>query len=207
MQCDIIFYELSKIAWSTFQPILCCFKIFEFTGNLAAIFSLFNCFLSLKSTYTTLHRGLSLLHCLRVFEVRKRNWRLYLRPSFTLIFYVYNLWKKDSTLKRKVLLSPWWWSECRGNELFTFFYSNMTSITQEDIINTLQSLNMVKYWKGQHVICVTPKLVEEHVKSAHYRKPVLSVDTSCLRWAPPGKKIKKVKHWCCYCWSSGMFVT
>lgn len=72
--------------------------------------------------------------------------------------------------------------------------SNMTSITQEDIINTLQSLNMVKYWKGQHVICVTPKLVEEHVKSAHYRKPVLSVDTSCLRWAPPGKKIKKVKH-------------
>ncbi|RMX53652.1 hypothetical protein pdam_00000362 [Pocillopora damicornis] len=72
--------------------------------------------------------------------------------------------------------------------------SNMTSITQEDIINTLQSLNMVKYWKGQHVICVTPKLVEEHVKSAHYRKPVLSVDTSCLRWAPPGKKIKKLKH-------------
>ena len=76
----------------------------------------------------------------------------------------------------------------------SFFTSNMTSITQEDIINTLQSLNMVKYWKGQHVICVTPKLVEEHVKSAHYRKPVLSVDTSLLRWAPPGKKIKKVKH-------------
>lgn len=74
------------------------------------------------------------------------------------------------------------------------FSSNMTSITQEDIINTLQSLNMVKYWKGQHVICVTAKLVEEHVKSAHYRKPVLSVDTSCLKWAPPGRKIKKIKH-------------
>lgn len=72
--------------------------------------------------------------------------------------------------------------------------SNMTSITQEDIINTLQSLNMVKYWKGQHVICVTAKLVEEHVKSAHYRKPVLSVDTSCLKWAPPGRKVKKIKH-------------
>ena len=35
----------------------------------------------------------------------------------------------------------------------------MTSITQGDIISTLQSLNLVKYWKGQHVICVTPKLV------------------------------------------------
>ena len=71
----------------------------------------------------------------------------------------------------------------------------MTSITQEDIINTLQSLNMVKYWKGQHVICVTPKLVEEHVKSSQYRKPILNVDTGCLKWAPPGRKIKKVKHW------------
>jgi len=48
--------------------------------------------------------------------------------------------------------------------------SNMTSITQNDIISTLQSLNLVKYWKGQHVICVTPKLVEEHLRSAEYKK-------------------------------------
>ncbi|KXJ27871.1 histone acetyltransferase KAT8 [Exaiptasia diaphana] len=72
--------------------------------------------------------------------------------------------------------------------------SAMTSITQEDIISTLQSLNMVKYWKGQHVICVTPKLVEEHVKSSQYRKPVLTVDPDCLRWAPPGRKVKRQKH-------------
>ena len=25
---------------------------------------------------------------------------------------------------------------------------------------------MVKYWKGQHVICVTPKLIEEHLRLA-----------------------------------------
>ena len=53
-------------------------------------------------------------------------------------------------------------------------YSQMTSITQNDIISTLQSLNMVKYWKGQHVICVTPKLVEEHLKSAQYKKPPIT---------------------------------
>ncbi|XP_028824400.1 histone acetyltransferase KAT8 isoform X2 [Denticeps clupeoides] len=52
--------------------------------------------------------------------------------------------------------------------------SQMTSITQSDIISTLQSLNMVKYWKGQHVICVTPKLVEEHLKSAQYKKPPIT---------------------------------
>lgn len=72
--------------------------------------------------------------------------------------------------------------------------SQMTSITQHDIISTLQSMNMVKYWKGQHVICVTPKLVEEHLKSAQYKRPVLPVDNGCLRWDPlkrPAKMIKK----------------
>uniref|UniRef100_A0A671XHB6 Histone acetyltransferase n=1 Tax=Sparus aurata TaxID=8175 RepID=A0A671XHB6_SPAAU len=106
--------------------------------------------------------------------------------------------------------------------------SQMTSITQSDIISTLQSLNMVKYWKGQHVICVTPKLVEEHLKSAQYKKPPitgntqelfgslllaqdgflkyssvcfvsltvclvsLTVDTMCLKWAPPKNKQAKL---------------
>lgn len=73
--------------------------------------------------------------------------------------------------------------------------SEMTSITQNDIISTLQSLNMIKYWKGQHVICVTPKLVEEHIKSAQYKRPVLTVDSSCLRWEPPRKTQKLLKKW------------
>lgn len=68
--------------------------------------------------------------------------------------------------------------------------SSMTSITQNDIISTLQSLNMVKYWKGQHVICVTPKLVEEHLKSAQYKKPRLTVDPSALRWCAPKRPVR-----------------
>merc|ERR1712083_279640 len=71
--------------------------------------------------------------------------------------------------------------------------SGMTSITQGDIISTLQSLNLVKYWKGQHVICVTPKLIEEHLKSSEYKKPRLTVDINVLRWAPPKKAIPKKK--------------
>ena len=43
--------------------------------------------------------------------------------------------------------------------------SQMSAIKTEDIISTLQSLNLIKYWKGQHVICVTPRLIEEHLKS------------------------------------------
>ena len=69
----------------------------------------------------------------------------------------------------------------------------MTSISHDDVLSTLQALNMVKYWKGQHVICVTPKIVEEHMKSAQYRKPMLTVDTDYLRWAPPFKKVKTTK--------------
>ncbi|MEE6527034.1 hypothetical protein FKM82_028075 [Ascaphus truei] len=75
----------------------------------------------------------------------------------------------------------------------------MTSITQNDIIGTLQSLNMVKYWKGQHVICVTPKLVEEHLKSAQYKKPPITgvssiavLDSLNLKWAPPKHKLVKI---------------
>ena len=66
--------------------------------------------------------------------------------------------------------------------------SAMTSITQQDIVQTLQSLNLVKYWKGQHVICVTPKLVEEHLKSSEYKRPSLMVDPACIRWQPPLKQ-------------------
>jgi len=73
--------------------------------------------------------------------------------------------------------------------------SAMTSITQPDIISTLQALNLVKYWKGQHVICVTPKLVEEHINCSEYKRPRLTVDTSALRWTPPLKRTatKQVK--------------
>lgn len=71
--------------------------------------------------------------------------------------------------------------------------SGRTSITQGDIISTLQSLNLVKYWKGQHVICVTPKLIEEHLRSAEYKKPTLTVDASALKWNPPKKSNKAKK--------------
>lgn len=60
----------------------------------------------------------------------------------------------------------------------------MTCIATEDIIQTLQSLNLIKYWKGQHVICVTPKMVEEHLRSEHLKPPRLLVDPACLRWRP-----------------------
>jgi histone acetyltransferase MYST1 len=69
----------------------------------------------------------------------------------------------------------------------------MTSIAQNDIITTLQTLNLIRYWKGQYVVSITPKLVEELMKSAQYKRPSISVDPECVRWVPPKKAAKVVK--------------
>ncbi|XP_053669908.1 histone acetyltransferase KAT8-like [Anopheles nili] len=74
--------------------------------------------------------------------------------------------------------------------------SELSGITPEDIIYTLQSMNMVKYWKGQHVICVTVKLIQEHLQMPQFKKPKLMVDPAYLKWTPqkrnnPAKQIKK----------------
>ena len=71
--------------------------------------------------------------------------------------------------------------------------SKITSFTVNDIIDTLNTLNMVKYWKGQHIVCVTAKTIEEHLKAIEHRKPRIAVDPSCIRWEPPKKQIKICK--------------
>ncbi|XP_037938875.1 histone acetyltransferase KAT8 [Teleopsis dalmanni] len=87
--------------------------------------------------------------------------------------------------------------ECRTTTQSIKELSEISGITQDDIIYTLQSMKMVKYWKGQHVICVTPKTVIEHLQLPQFRKPKLTVDPAFLRWVPPkrfpiGSKFKKL---------------
>jgi histone acetyltransferase MYST1 len=60
--------------------------------------------------------------------------------------------------------------------------SQMTAIKTEDIISTLQSLNLIKYWKGQHIISVTPKVIEEHLKQNS--KNTFRIDPKLIHWAP-----------------------
>lgn len=70
--------------------------------------------------------------------------------------------------------------------------SQLTAIKTEDIISTLQALNLLKYWKGQHIISVSQKLIDAHLatKSA---KSAMFCDAKFLRWKPrvtgrPGSK-------------------
>eukprot|EP00457_Paulinella_chromatophora_P003952 gb/GEZN01003962.1/.p1 GENE.gb/GEZN01003962.1/~~gb/GEZN01003962.1/.p1 ORF type:complete len:474 (+),score=57.25 gb/GEZN01003962.1/:45-1466(+) len=61
--------------------------------------------------------------------------------------------------------------------------SLVTSIKPEDIISTLQYLGLVRYCKGQHVISVTPRLIEQHEEKLG-PPPKLVVVPSKIRWTP-----------------------
>ena len=39
--------------------------------------------------------------------------------------------------------------------------SDMTAIKTEDILSTLQHLNLIQYQKGQHVLVANPKIIEK----------------------------------------------
>lgn len=69
--------------------------------------------------------------------------------------------------------------------------SEITYITAEDIVTTLQSMNLVRYWKGQHVICVTPKLLEDHLATHREKAPKLDVDPHAVRWAGPPHRLRQ----------------
>ncbi|KAF9605185.1 hypothetical protein IFM89_014298 [Coptis chinensis] len=60
--------------------------------------------------------------------------------------------------------------------------SDMTAIKAEDILTTLQSLELIQYRKGQHAICADPKVLDRHLKAAG--RGGLEVDVSKLIWTP-----------------------
>lgn len=62
--------------------------------------------------------------------------------------------------------------------------SELTSFKPDDIISTLNSLNLVKFWKGQHVISVSPKAIEEHLRRHQRPKQGAVFEPERLIWQP-----------------------
>ncbi|XP_052768625.1 histone acetyltransferase KAT5-like isoform X2 [Mya arenaria] len=60
--------------------------------------------------------------------------------------------------------------------------SEMTSIKKEDVISTLQHLNLINYYKGQYIIVLSRELLKSHYKSMSKRK--IRIDPKCLHWQP-----------------------
>ena len=60
--------------------------------------------------------------------------------------------------------------------------ADITAIRQQDVISTLQRVDMIQYQKGQHVICAAPELLDRHIKEAGNFRYL--VDPCRLIWTP-----------------------
>ena len=53
----------------------------------------------------------------------------------------------------------------------------------QDIVDTLTTLGMLKYWKGTHLIHADPRIVQEHLAKMPTQLSI-EVDPACLHWQP-----------------------
>lgn len=60
--------------------------------------------------------------------------------------------------------------------------SELTSIKKEDVISTLQYLNLINYYKGQYIITITKDVLTAYERAFQKRK--LRIDPKCLHWTP-----------------------
>ncbi|KAI9590780.1 histone acetyltransferase Tip60 isoform X1 [Glossina fuscipes] len=58
----------------------------------------------------------------------------------------------------------------------------VTSIKKEDVISTLQNLNLINYYKGQYIVCISRDIIDQHKKAMEKRK--IRIDSKCLHWTP-----------------------
>uniref|UniRef100_F1KUK8 Histone acetyltransferase n=1 Tax=Ascaris suum TaxID=6253 RepID=F1KUK8_ASCSU len=100
--------------------------------------------------------------------------------------------KPLSDLGKVSYRSYWWWVILEAlDELniddVTLQVSDLSvasGIAEDDIISTLQTMQLIKYWKGDHVVRTTRRLVE-HCRSINIgRPPRLRLDPNCLKWWP-----------------------
>ena len=63
--------------------------------------------------------------------------------------------------------------------------SAATGFREADVASALTSLNLLKYWKGQHIVSATPKIVEDHLKSFGGANALFAVNPEWVRWEPP----------------------
>mmetsp|Transcript_18255 Transcript_18255/g.39225 ORF Transcript_18255/g.39225 Transcript_18255/m.39225 type:complete len:418 (-) Transcript_18255:118-1371(-) len=61
--------------------------------------------------------------------------------------------------------------------------SELSSITTDDITSTLQAVQVIRYWKGQHMLCISPKIARECMAFSKGGEQVL-LEPSKLQWMP-----------------------
>lgn len=57
-----------------------------------------------------------------------------------------------------------------------------TAIKKDDVISTMQTLNLINYYRGQYVLTLNEDLKSRHEKEKAKRK--IRIDPSALHWTP-----------------------
>ncbi|CAR22756.1 Histone acetyltransferase [Lachancea thermotolerans] len=70
-----------------------------------------------------------------------------------------------------------------GTEITIDEISSMTSMTTTDILHTLKALNILQYYKGQHIIYMNEDVVQRYEKIK--QKKGRNIDPAKLIWKPP----------------------
>uniref|UniRef100_A0A6I8NMR2 Histone acetyltransferase n=1 Tax=Ornithorhynchus anatinus TaxID=9258 RepID=A0A6I8NMR2_ORNAN len=74
----------------------------------------------------------------------------------------------------------------QGKEISIKEISQETAVNPVDIVSTLQALQMLKYWKGKHLVLKRQDLIDEWIaKEAKRSSTNKTMDPSCLKWSPP----------------------
>ncbi|XP_055879532.1 histone acetyltransferase KAT5-like [Biomphalaria glabrata] len=60
--------------------------------------------------------------------------------------------------------------------------SELTSIKKDDVISTLQHLNLINYYKGQYIITLSDEQIQTQER-AMAKRPI-RIDSKCLHWQP-----------------------
>ncbi|KAL0984274.1 hypothetical protein UPYG_G00139300 [Umbra pygmaea] len=74
----------------------------------------------------------------------------------------------------------------QGKEISIKEISQETAVNPVDIVSTLQSLQMLKYWKGKHLVLKRQDLIDEwKAKETKRGSNNKTIDPHSLKWTPP----------------------
>uniref|UniRef100_A0A8C9TNM2 Histone acetyltransferase n=1 Tax=Scleropages formosus TaxID=113540 RepID=A0A8C9TNM2_SCLFO len=74
----------------------------------------------------------------------------------------------------------------QGKEISIKEISQETAVNPVDIVSTLQSLQMLKYWKGKHLVLKRQDLIDEwKAKETKRGSNNKTIDPTSLKWTPP----------------------
>uniref|UniRef100_A0A1A7Z093 Histone acetyltransferase n=1 Tax=Iconisemion striatum TaxID=60296 RepID=A0A1A7Z093_9TELE len=99
------------------------------------------------------------------------------RPLSDLGLISYRSYWKDVLLK--------YLNNFQGKEISIKEISQETAVNPVDIVSTLQSLQMLKYWKGKHLVLKRQDLIDDWKDKETKRGNGKTIDPTALKWTPP----------------------